>query len=206
VIARDFTTHHPLLLVFYQGLGDTFLYGERRAKWLPAFRDLFGDTFREIVGVLCFHNLVVVDLHDRCSLSKPSKNTTILLLLESIGRSARLRRFAVVLAPIFHPVAFGFVPHHQEASAPSGQRASSHLLGEADVPFRYLSAEFFLNPDKFPHVPPEEIRSVPISGLGSSGLDELTYYYQAERLPLTHSRSASDSSLATTVSGWNILP
>ncbi len=73
VIARGLHGERALLLVSYQCLRDTLLYGERRAKWLPTLSYLFGDIFREIVSVLCLHNFVVVNLHDRCGLSKPAR-------------------------------------------------------------------------------------------------------------------------------------
>ena len=80
---KRITTRRPLLFVFYECLRNTRLYAERRAKWLPTFSYLFDDIFRETVSVLCLHNFVVVNLHDRCGLSRPCQEITILLPFES---------------------------------------------------------------------------------------------------------------------------
>jgi hypothetical protein len=85
--------------VFYECLRDTLPYAERRPEWLPTFSYLLGDIFREIVGVLCLHNFVVVNLHDRCGLARPCKELTILVPFESSDSNVKLRRVAR-LAPV----------------------------------------------------------------------------------------------------------
>ena len=83
-----------LLLVFDQCLRNTRRYAKRPSEWLPPFSYLFDDIFREIVSVLCLHNPIIVNLHDRGGLSKPRNHITIRLPLESSDFHANSARFA----------------------------------------------------------------------------------------------------------------
>ena len=150
--------------MFHQSLRDTFLDGKRRAEWLPPFRHLFGYIFREIIGVLCLHNFIVVNFHDRFSLS------SLAGMLSYSGRSNRAESAEQSILP-------------------------GVLMRVSDVLVRLFVGA------------PQQGESWELSvERNNRVVRQPLPLWTFNRNTASYSCSASDRSLATTVSGWNILP